>query len=128
MADVKNRTDKNSKSPCTAMSVKEPLRKPYPDSKFTTFIRVEKFSTDMTRNKVTVTGRINPEKILKKLGKNTGKRVETIVIDDKTAASSGDDLDSGDSTIEASLVFDDWGQSIVFTMFSDENPNACSIM
>nr|DAD28353.1 TPA_asm: hypothetical protein HUJ06_029821 [Nelumbo nucifera] len=82
----------------------------------------------MTRNKVTVTGRINPEKILKKLGKNTGKRVETIVIDDKTAASSGDDLDSGDSTIEASLVFDDWGQSIVFTMFSDENPNACSII
>ncbi|KAF9624838.1 hypothetical protein IFM89_015392 [Coptis chinensis] len=89
------------------------------------FKGVESFTTDMIRHRVIVKGRIQPEKILKKLKKKTGKRVE-IVPNDASKANAG----SGDSIKKnpVPVLFDDWGQSSVFTMFSDENPNACLIM
>ncbi|KAI3792782.1 hypothetical protein L2E82_06673 [Cichorium intybus] len=90
---------------------------------------VEKFMTDMTRHQVVVIGKIDPAKVLKKL-KKTGKRVELIV-------PSEDDipLDQGDVEPEEFLqpvpdpsMYDYLDESRLYTIFSDENPNACSIM
>ncbi|KAF8369464.1 hypothetical protein HHK36_018456 [Tetracentron sinense] len=90
------------------------------------FKGVEKFTTDMTRHKVIVTGHINPEKVLKKLKKKTGKKIEIVVGKDALKHDSNE-ADSSKQGLNP-LMFDDWGNSVVFTMFSDENPNACSIM
>ncbi|CAK9156630.1 unnamed protein product, partial [Ilex paraguariensis] len=92
---------------------------------------VEKFMTDMTKHKVVVTGRINPEKVLKKLKKKTGKRAEIVINkeDPKNDAKEEDSALQGTSKQVADcLVFDYFGDCLVYTMFSDENPNACSIM
>ncbi|BBG93238.1 Heavy metal transport/detoxification superfamily protein [Prunus dulcis] len=40
---------------------------------------VEKFTTDMNKHKVVVTGKMDPQKVLKKLRKKTGKKVEIVV-------------------------------------------------
>ncbi|KAJ4965095.1 hypothetical protein NE237_016944 [Protea cynaroides] len=89
---------------------------------------VEKFKTDMTKHKVTVTGRFNPKKVLKKLKKKTGKRVE--IVEDKGGSKGGDVSGKGDSPKQGSnpLTFAEWDQCVMFEMFSDENPNACLIM
>ncbi|XP_042505614.1 heavy metal-associated isoprenylated plant protein 19 [Macadamia integrifolia] len=89
---------------------------------------VEKFTTDMTKHKVTVMGRMNPKKVLKKLKKKTGKRVE--IVGDNDGSNGGDVSGKGNSLKEGSdpLVFGEWDQCAMFTMFSDENPNACLIM
>ncbi|KAF5200727.1 heavy metal-associated isoprenylated plant protein 20-like [Thalictrum thalictroides] len=89
------------------------------------FKGVETFTTDMIKHRVTVKGRILPEKLLKKLKKKTGKKVEIVVPNDASKSNAGDNNDKKDS---APMMFDDWGESSLFTMFSDENPNACSVM
>nr|XP_011459271.1 PREDICTED: heavy metal-associated isoprenylated plant protein 26-like [Fragaria vesca subsp. vesca] len=90
---------------------------------------VEKFGTDMNNHKVVVTGKIDPEKILKKLRKKTGKRVE--IIDDKEEEQNAES-DEGNLSrplIVHPLMFDCCKESDqLLLMFSDENPNACSIM
>ncbi|KAH7859204.1 hypothetical protein Vadar_033065 [Vaccinium darrowii] len=94
--------------------------------------RVEKFVTDMVRHKVIVTGRINPEKVLKKLRKKTGKKVEIMA----KKEDSKDPPKEEDSTIDGipthvmtrSMVLGYCGDSDLYMMFSDENANACSIM
>ncbi|XP_043703371.1 heavy metal-associated isoprenylated plant protein 19-like [Telopea speciosissima] len=89
---------------------------------------VEKFTTDMPKQKVTVTGRMNTKKVLKKLRKKTGKRVE--IVGDNDGSNGGNFSGKGDSPKKGSnpLMFGEWDQCQVFTMFSDENPNACLIM
>ncbi|XP_057959427.1 heavy metal-associated isoprenylated plant protein 19-like [Malania oleifera] len=107
------------------------------------FKGVETFMTDMRRHRVVVTGRINPEKVLKKLRKKTGKRVVMVVTDEKgddqrdeeIMMNAGGDLgwmgggDPNRTGMDSTLVFDDyWRENVLLTMFSDENPTACSIM
>ncbi|OVA17744.1 Peptidyl-prolyl cis-trans isomerase [Macleaya cordata] len=79
---------------------------------------VETFSTDMMKHRVVVKGRFNPDMILKKLKKKTGKRVEVVIANNNNedAASKSDDggvnLNSGDGTKTSptSLICDDWGK------------------
>lgn len=81
----------------------------------------------MKKHKATVTGTINPEKILKKLKKKTGKRVEiTVTHEEKDDESSGDDEST--ETRTNSLICWDGKYSAVFEMFHEENANACSVM
>ncbi|XP_010255182.1 PREDICTED: heavy metal-associated isoprenylated plant protein 20-like [Nelumbo nucifera] len=95
------------------------------------FKGVEKFSTDMINQKVIVIGRINPQKVLKKLRKKTGKRVE-IEMDNDASKDTSDEKDLAlvncSSEGQNLLTFEDWEDSVIFTMFSDENANACTIL
>jgi len=97
----------------------------------------------MTRHRVTIIGRFCPEKVLKKLRQKTRKRVEIIELEEEEEK---DDERGGLESNE--LIFDDDGsnqmtslnktitfnysqyeyKSSIFTIFSDENPNACLIM
>ncbi|CAI9289149.1 unnamed protein product [Lactuca saligna] len=90
---------------------------------------VEKFMTDMTRHQVMVIGKIDPDKVLKKL-KKTGKRVEMIL-------PSEDDIPLDQGNIEQEefgqpapdpVMYEYLEESSLYTIFSDENPNACLIM
>ncbi|KAK6913828.1 Heavy metal-associated domain, HMA, partial [Dillenia turbinata] len=99
---------------------------------------VEKFVTDMKNHKVMIQGKFSPQKVLKKLKKKMGKRVEMIVgvedlnsKEESTAAVVDESNALGvenPKEIMDSLIFNEWVENVVFTMFSDENPNACSIM
>ncbi|XP_027368675.1 heavy metal-associated isoprenylated plant protein 19 [Abrus precatorius] len=89
---------------------------------------VEKFITDMNKHRVVVTGRIDPKKVLKKIKKKTGKRVEIV---------SNKDEESNDETHESDklvlmhqfvLQNDCCIKTETLMMFSDENPNACALM
>ncbi|PWA50118.1 heavy metal transport/detoxification superfamily protein [Artemisia annua] len=92
---------------------------------------VEKFMTNTTRHQVVVMGKIDPIKVLKKL-KKTGKIVEmTLSYEQETP----DDVEQGDiepdefwQPVPDPLTYDCLGESTLYTIFSDENPNACSIM
>lgn len=76
---------------------------------------MEKFTTDMNKHEVVITGRIDPQKVLKKLKKKTGRRVEII---EKEKEESPKDL----------ALSDCCKNNEVLMMFNDENPNACWIM
>ncbi|TQD75149.1 hypothetical protein C1H46_039308 [Malus baccata] len=88
---------------------------------------VEKFTTEMKKHKVVVTGKIDPQKVLKKLRKKTGKKVE-IVVDKEEKPKDA----SGEGNLTKPNVyppfFDCCKESEILFMFSDENPNACCIM
>lgn len=102
--------------------------------------------TDMNGNKVVVIGHMDPSKVLKKLKKKTGKRVEMVVAAAKNekvaekdnaggdaAAVNGSSVDPAPEMIqeyagESLALRQCLGDSPAYTMFSDENPNACSIM
>ncbi|XVF62691.1 hypothetical protein PTKIN_Ptkin09bG0028700 [Pterospermum kingtungense] len=90
---------------------------------------VEKFTTDMNNHKVTIMGKIDPQKVLKKLGKKTGKKVE-IVVKDKKEETPKDTSNEILSPPVNSLPLLDCCliENEALMMFSDENPNACSIM
>ncbi|KAG1326612.1 putative heavy metal-associated isoprenylated plant protein 19 [Cocos nucifera] len=98
--------------------------------------RVETVNVDMNGDKAIVTGRIEPEKILKKLRKKTGKRVEIIKKNDDNVGGNKDEtfLPSGDCNMETRdggvVSSGNFVENMVvdFDMFSDENPNACSII
>lgn len=89
--------------------------------------------TDMNKHKVVVKGRINADKVLKKLKKKTGKKVEMVIKKDenkkKGEEKEGDlQLTQGPREIADALIIGYCGDSMLYTMFSDENTNACSIM
>lgn len=95
------------------------------------FEGVEKFMTNMSRHQVVVMGKIDPAKVLKKLRK-TGKRVELTLWCEHDIS---DEVEQGDIETEEfwqpapdPFMYDCLGQSTLYTIFSDENPNACSIM
>lgn len=77
--------------------------------------------TDMMEDRVVVTGRIDPEKVLKKLKKKTGKKVELVV-------NENEDAENGDE--EAMDTWQDhyYGDGETHLMFNDENVNSCTIM
>ncbi|KAL9353490.1 hypothetical protein Peur_056170 [Populus x canadensis] len=100
------------------------------------FEGVETFRTDMNKHKVVVTGRIDPQKLLKKLKKKTRKKVE-IVASKKEEEGSKDHTSRTEEINVASesfpqqyppIFFDCCKNNDLLMAFSDENPNACSIM
>ncbi|KAD5508141.1 hypothetical protein E3N88_15844 [Mikania micrantha] len=95
------------------------------------FEGVEKFMTDMTRHHVVVMGKISPAKVLKKL-KKTGKRVEMILSCEYDIPDVAEQEDEHqDDFLQPApnpLMYDYLRESTLYTIFSDENPNACSIM
>lgn len=76
--------------------------------------------TDMTNHRVVVTGRIDQQKVLKKLKKKTGKKVE-LVVQDK-------DDEQITAEVEDSWLDHYYGDNEMHMMFNDENANSCSIM
>nr|XP_033508741.1 heavy metal-associated isoprenylated plant protein 19-like [Nicotiana tomentosiformis] len=96
---------------------------------------IEEFMTDMNKQKVIVKGRINADKVLKKLKKKTGKRVEMLTKKEDNKK-KGEEKEGDLSSLEAisprqvadTLILEFTGDSMLYTMFSDENANACSIM
>ncbi|KAK4767542.1 hypothetical protein SAY86_015292 [Trapa natans] len=105
---------------------------------------VQKLMTDMNRHLVEVTGMIDPQKVLKKLRKKMGKRVELLGIkkdgdDPKDEASTDTDTDGSHQeqspviAVEQNAVMDTKfvycsAEEDMLMMFSDENPNACCTM
>ncbi|KAK7264575.1 hypothetical protein RJT34_32184 [Clitoria ternatea] len=92
---------------------------------------VEKFITDMNQHRVVVTGRIDPKKVLKKLKKKTGKRVEIVSTKDDHEESNHESRDESDKLVimqQFVLENDSCLKTEALMMFSDENPNACAIM
>ena len=96
----------------------------------------------MNKHRVVVTGRIDPQKVLKKLKKKTGKKVEIV---DNNNNNNNEESPKGCSNNEENedpyralldktkedlaILFDCCKYNDeVLMMFSDENPNACSIM
>lgn len=93
----------------------------------------------MGADRVKIKGQIDPDKVLKKLKKKTGKRVEILVNnnnndkhgekDEDPNEKDGDDLGLGAVSSERVIIADSFAfESIVLTMFSDENANACLLM
>ncbi|XP_075478019.1 heavy metal-associated isoprenylated plant protein 19-like [Primulina tabacum] len=87
---------------------------------------VEKFMTDMKNHRVMITGRINPQKVMKKLKRKTGKRVELVDEEDHDN-NEGNKGDMGEQVMDYWMA-DRFDDSELHMMFSDENANACSIM
>ncbi|KAJ8767551.1 hypothetical protein K2173_017620 [Erythroxylum novogranatense] len=97
------------------------------------FKGVERFTTEMNKHKVVVTGRVNPQKLLKKLEKKTRKRIE-IFVDKNEEEDACNEEESNNKGENVELWFA-WPpffkcckENDVLMMFSDENPNACSVM
>lgn len=89
---------------------------------------VEKFMTDMTNHKVVITGRIDPQKVLKKLNKKTGKRVELVVEEDDDRDGEGQERENGAEQATDSWLVHYYGDGEIHMMLNDENANACSLM
>ncbi|CAA0839895.1 Heavy metal transport/detoxification superfamily protein [Striga hermonthica] len=91
---------------------------------------VEKIVTDMTNNKVVVTGKIDPHKVLKKLKRKTGKRVELLFLEDPNAKKEEDERveDNHKQVMMNSWMVHYYGEGEMHMMFNDDNANACSIM
>ncbi|KAK4405661.1 Heavy metal-associated isoprenylated plant protein 19 [Sesamum angolense] len=89
---------------------------------------VEKFVTDINNHKVVVTGRIDPQKVLKKLRKKTGKSVELVVEDEDGEDGEGKVIENDREQTMYSWLVHYYGDGETHMMFNDENANACSIM
>ena len=89
---------------------------------------MEKFVTDMNKHRVVVTGRIDPNKVLKKIKKKTGKRVE--IVANKDEESNDGSKESDNIVVMHPFVLEnDCCISIeALMMLSDENPNACALI
>ncbi|GAY36083.1 hypothetical protein CUMW_020150 [Citrus unshiu] len=104
------------------------------------FKGVEKFTTDMNKHRVVVTGRIDPQKVLKKLKKKTGKKVEIVDNNNNNEESPKGCRNNEENEDSYRALLDKTNEDLailfdcckyndeVLMMFSDENPNACSIM
>lgn len=95
---------------------------------------METVSVDMNGDKAIVTGQIEPEKILKRLRKKTGKKVEIIKKNDDNGEGNKDETfrpsrDCNMEIMDTIVLSGNFVENVVvdFNMFSDENPNACSI-
>ncbi|WCJ23588.1 Heavy metal-associated isoprenylated plant protein 19 [Euphorbia peplus] len=99
------------------------------------FKGVVTFTTDMINHKVVVTGSIDPLKLFKKLRKKTGKKVE--IIENKEEDDRDNILENSPPERSLSPVgvplrplvfYSSCCREDLLMVFSDENPNACSIM
>lgn len=84
----------------------------------------------MNNHKVTITGKIDPQKVVKKLRKKTGKKVEYVVVEDKKEETPKEKTKEilNPSVNSLPLEYSCFIENEALMMFSDENPNACSIM
>ncbi|KAL3838007.1 hypothetical protein ACJIZ3_022598 [Penstemon smallii] len=89
---------------------------------------VDKFMTDMKNHKVVVIGKINPENVLKKLKKKTGKKVELLVREQNSKDGDKEALEYSNKQVLDSWLVDSYDDCEIHLMFNDENANACSIM
>lgn len=89
---------------------------------------VEKFVTDMNKHRVVVTGRVDPKKVLEKLKKKTGKKVEIVAIKDEESNDGSDESNKLILVQPFVLESDCHIKTETLMMFSDENPNACALM
>lgn len=94
---------------------------------------METFTTDIIRHQVTVLGRINPEKVAKRIKKKTGKIAEILSTKEYAEDFKNDSEDLfAEEIIQKqfidSLIFEYVGASEMYLLFNDENANACSIM
>ncbi|KAL3727468.1 hypothetical protein ACJRO7_032230 [Eucalyptus globulus] len=90
-------------------------------------VGVEKFSMDMNQHKVVVTGGMDLQKVLKKLKKKDGE--ENGANDGEGEGGSKTMVAKEQNTvIRPSLLGYCCVEDKVLMMFSDENPNACSVM
>ncbi|XP_025631156.2 heavy metal-associated isoprenylated plant protein 19-like [Arachis hypogaea] len=91
---------------------------------------VEKFVTDMNEHRVVVTGRIDPNKVLKKIKKKSGKKVE--IVENKDEDSNDGFNNERDSIVlvPPCYVFEKYCciSTETLMMFNDENPHACALM
>ncbi|KAL1372579.1 hypothetical protein HN51_002697 [Arachis hypogaea] len=91
---------------------------------------VEKFVTDMNEHRVVVTGRIDPNKVLKKIKKKSGKKVEIVENRDEDSNDGFNNERDSIVLVPPYYVFEKYcGISTeTLMMFNDENPNACALM
>ena len=93
---------------------------------------VETFTTDIIRHQVTIIGRINPEKVAKRIKKKTGKIADILSLKEYTEGFKNDEDSFLEEMIQKqfidSLIIEYVGPSEAYLLFSDENANACSIM
>ncbi|XP_004145043.1 heavy metal-associated isoprenylated plant protein 19 [Cucumis sativus] len=96
------------------------------------FKGVEKFMTDMGKHKVVVIGKFDPQKVMKKLRKKTGKAVEMVVDKGTTVKDAAvvKDLERTNPNDANQLMMLSCCKEIaqLLVLFSDENSNACYIM
>lgn len=85
---------------------------------------VEMFATDMMNDRVVVTGRIDPEKVLKKLKKKMGKKVEILDNENQDAENGGEE----EENVMGSWQDHYYGDDEAHMMFNDENANSCTMM
>lgn len=88
--------------------------------------------TDMGKHKVVVIGKFDPQKVMKKLRKKTGKAVEMVVDKGTTvkdAAVANDSERTNLNNANQLMMLNCCKESAqLLVLFSDENPNACYIM
>lgn len=93
---------------------------------------METFTTDIIRDRVTIMGRINPEKVAKNIKKNTGKIADILSMKECAEDCKNDEDSFSEEMIQKqfidSLIFEYVGASEMYLLFNDENANACSIM
>ncbi|XP_057773736.1 heavy metal-associated isoprenylated plant protein 19-like [Salvia miltiorrhiza] len=89
---------------------------------------VETLMTDMANDRVVVIGRINPEKVLKKLKKKTGKKVELVVNEDQDAEDGEEGMNCNGEEGMGSWQDHYYGDGETHMIFNDENANSCTIM
>ena len=82
----------------------------------------------MNKHKITITGKIDPQKVFKKLRKKTGKKVEIIVEDKKEETPKDINNEIFRPSVNSLPLDCCFIENEALMMFSDENPNACSIM
>ncbi|KAM6545282.1 hypothetical protein CsatB_026018 [Cannabis sativa] len=100
------------------------------------FKGVEKYMTDMNKHRVVVTGKIDPQKVLKKLRKKTGKRVEIIpkndnnksLLDCRLETPKEEEGNNNNNSYFNNYYNNCNDTEMLMMMFNDENPNACSLM
>ncbi|CAL0307242.1 unnamed protein product [Lupinus luteus] len=94
------------------------------------FKGVEKFVTDMNKHMAVVTGRFDPNKMLKKL-KKKGKKKKVEIVSIKEEEKPKDESHESDKLIlmQPIIVENDCCiNTETLMLFSDENPNACALM
>lgn len=97
---------------------------------------VQTVDVDMAKNQVTVKGTMDPKKLVEFVLKRSGKNVELVkqsVVSGKGSgknAKNGKESDAKPSKKRGENAHNYTERELVYApqLFSDENPNACSIM
>ncbi|XP_042414092.1 heavy metal-associated isoprenylated plant protein 8-like [Zingiber officinale] len=89
---------------------------------------VKSIKVGMEPNQAIVAGSIEPEEVVKKLKKKTGKRTEIISIHNVNETVEADESENAET--DTQVPFDSYSDqgNYVTEMFSNENPNSCSIL